>query len=164
VRDFQDPKGETLDEMPYSGEGELEKVTSNRNTGHQVEGWGCHPTVKNSNSELFLSERTTGTKMEKSLMERRSSDRPKLGSSSRVAPRPDTITGVLTERSLAWLPSERPNKQPKEPDADTYTQPISFFTDIFKKNYPIIYLEPPISKSINQSINQSIPTNRIILS
>ena len=69
MRDFQDPKGETLDEMPYSGEGELEKVTSNRNTGHQVEGWGCHPTVKNSNSELFLSERTTGTKMEKSLME-----------------------------------------------------------------------------------------------
>ena len=30
--------------------------------------------VKNSNSELFLSERTEGTKIEKSLMERRSRD------------------------------------------------------------------------------------------
>ena len=38
-------------------------------------------------------------------------------------PRPDTITdalGMLTDRSLAWLPSERPNKQLKEADADIY--------------------------------------------
>ena len=40
------------------------------------------------------------------------------------APRPDTITdyGVLTDRSLEWLSSERPNKQLKESDADIYTQ------------------------------------------
>ena len=68
--------------MPYSGERELVESTSSRKTGHQVEGWGCHPTVKNSDPELFLSERTAGTKMEKSLRKRRSSDRPKLGSSS----------------------------------------------------------------------------------
>ena len=41
------------------------------------------------------------------------------------APRRDTITdasfSVLIERSLAWLPSERPNKQLEESDADTYT-------------------------------------------
>jgi hypothetical protein len=30
--------------------------------------------------------------------------------------------GVLTDRSLAWLPSERPNKQLAEAEADTYTQ------------------------------------------
>jgi hypothetical protein len=29
---------------------------------HQVEWWGCHPTAKNFDPELFLSERTTGTK------------------------------------------------------------------------------------------------------
>jgi hypothetical protein len=29
---------------------------------------------------------------------------------------------MLTDRSLAWLFSERPNKQLKESDADTYTQ------------------------------------------
>ena len=40
--------------------------------------------------------------------------------------RPDIITdaiyGVLTDRSLAWLSSERTNKQVKESDANTYTQ------------------------------------------
>jgi hypothetical protein len=43
-------------------------------------------------------------------------------------PRPDTITdamdGVLTNRSLAWLPSKRSKKQLKESDADTHTQPM----------------------------------------
>jgi hypothetical protein len=40
-------------------------------------------TVKNSDPELFLSGRTARTKMKKRLRERRSSDRPNLGSSSR---------------------------------------------------------------------------------
>jgi len=48
---------------------------------HQVEGWDYHPTAKSSDSEFFLSGGTEGTKMEKSMRERRSSDRPKLGSS-----------------------------------------------------------------------------------
>jgi hypothetical protein len=66
------------DEMPNSGKKELVQSTSNRKTGHQVEGWGCHPTIKNSDRELFLSKRTAGKKTEKRLRERRSSDRPKL--------------------------------------------------------------------------------------
>jgi hypothetical protein len=37
---------------------------------------GCHPTVKISDPELLLSERTAGSKMEKRLRERRPSDRP----------------------------------------------------------------------------------------
>ena len=56
--------------MPNSEERELIEFTSNRKTEHQVERWGCHPTVKNSDPELFLSERTAGTKMEKSLREK----------------------------------------------------------------------------------------------
>jgi hypothetical protein len=48
VRDSQDSNGGTLDKMPYSGERELVEYTSSRKIGHQVEGWGCHPTVKNS--------------------------------------------------------------------------------------------------------------------
>ena len=32
--------------------------------GHQVEGWGCHLTVKNSDPELFLSQRIAGTNKE----------------------------------------------------------------------------------------------------
>jgi hypothetical protein len=67
VKDSQDSKGGTLDDMPNSGERELIKSTSSRKSGHQVEGWGCHPTVKNSHPELFLSRRTAGTKMEKRL-------------------------------------------------------------------------------------------------
>jgi hypothetical protein len=60
-----------------------------------VEGWGCHPTVKNSDPELFLTKRTAGTKMEKKLRERRFSDCPKLGFSSRDAPNPDSITDAM---------------------------------------------------------------------
>jgi hypothetical protein len=73
--------------MPYSGERELVESTSSRKTGHHMEGWGCHPTVKNSAPELFRSERTEGIKMEKSLRERKSSDRPKLMSNSRGGPK-----------------------------------------------------------------------------
>jgi hypothetical protein len=80
VRDSQDSKQGALDEMLKSGERELVESTSNRKTGHQVEGWGCHPTVKNSDSELFLSKGTAGKNMEKSLGKR--NDRPNLGSSS----------------------------------------------------------------------------------
>jgi hypothetical protein len=35
VRDFQDPKGGTLDEIPYSREKKIIKTTSSRKTGHQ---------------------------------------------------------------------------------------------------------------------------------
>jgi hypothetical protein len=81
--DSQDSKRGTLDEMPFSGERELIKSTSSRKIGHQLEGWGCHPIVKNSDPELFLSKRTVETIMVKRLRERRSTDRTKLGSSSR---------------------------------------------------------------------------------
>jgi hypothetical protein len=36
VRDSQDSKGRTLDEMPYIGERELIEPTSSRKTGYQV--------------------------------------------------------------------------------------------------------------------------------
>ena len=65
MKDSQDSKGGTLDEMPCSGERELVESSSSGETGHQVERWGCHPTVKSSNPELFLSERTTGKNGEK---------------------------------------------------------------------------------------------------
>jgi hypothetical protein len=42
VRDSQDSKGGTLDEMPYSGERELGESTSSEGTGHQVEGFPTH--------------------------------------------------------------------------------------------------------------------------
>ena len=57
MSEFFDLKGGTLHEMTNSGERELVESISSRKTGHQVEGWGCHPIVKNSDSELFLSEK-----------------------------------------------------------------------------------------------------------
>jgi hypothetical protein len=83
MRVSQDLKGENLDEMPNCGERELVESISSKKRGHQVEGWGCHPTVRNSDPELFLSKRAAGIKMEKRPNERRSSDGPKLGSISR---------------------------------------------------------------------------------
>lgn len=50
VRNNQNSNRGTLEEMPYSGKRELIEPTSSRKAGHQVEGWGCHPTVKNSDS------------------------------------------------------------------------------------------------------------------
>ena len=70
VNEYQDSKGGILDEMPNSGERELIESISHRKIGHQVEGWGCHARVKNSDPELFLSKRTAGTKMEKRLRAR----------------------------------------------------------------------------------------------
>jgi hypothetical protein len=69
--------------MPNTGEGRLVDSTSSRKIMPQVEGWGCHSTVKNSDPELFLSKRTAGANMEKRLRERRSSDQHNLGYISR---------------------------------------------------------------------------------
>jgi hypothetical protein len=62
LRGSQNSKGGTLDKMPNSGERELIDFISSRKTGHQMAGWGYHPTVKNSDPELLLSKRTTGKK------------------------------------------------------------------------------------------------------
>ena len=71
MRYSQDSKEGTIDEMPSCGERELVESIFSRKTGHQVEGWGCHPTVKNSDPELFLSKRTPATKMKRRLRERK---------------------------------------------------------------------------------------------
>jgi hypothetical protein len=81
--------------MPNNAERELVQSISTRKTGHQAEGWSCHPTVKNSDPELFLSKRTAGTKMEKRLREMRFSDSPTWDPAQGEAPRSDTITDAI---------------------------------------------------------------------
>jgi hypothetical protein len=72
------------------GSGELVESTSSGGTGHQAKGWVCHPVVKSSDPEFFLSERTAGTKMEKSMRERISRDRQLKG-----RPRALTLNGAM---------------------------------------------------------------------
>jgi len=79
VRDFQDTKEGAQGKMLNNWERELLESTTRRKTGHQMAGWGSHPTVKNSDPELFLSKKTTGT-LEKLMRKRKSNDPPNLGS------------------------------------------------------------------------------------
>ena len=64
--------------------------------------------------QLFLFEGSPGTKLEKHMRERRSMDKPKLGSISREGKEQwhcYSYCVVLVDRRLAWLPSKRSNKQ-----------------------------------------------------
>jgi len=87
--------------------------------GTPITGWSVFNRVYSLKSERVVLDRnnSAGTKMEKGLRRRRYNDRPKLGSSSRGDSKAwhyYWCYSVLTDRSLAWLPSERPNKQLKE--------------------------------------------------
>jgi hypothetical protein len=96
VRDSQDSKGETLDEMPYIGERELVEPTSSKKTGHQVRDGVSIPLSK-LRPIIVPSERIIGLEMEKSLR-KRSSSGPKWDPAQGEAARSDTITEAM-ERS-----------------------------------------------------------------
>ena len=72
--------GMTLAKMPNSGEMELEKATSSRQTWPTIEARGYLPIFKFFNPELFLSKENAGIKMEQRLKETASSDWSNFGS------------------------------------------------------------------------------------
>ena len=63
VRDSQNSKIGTLDEIPYTWERKLVEPTSSRKTGHQVRDVVVIP-HSNFDPSLFLSERIAGMEME----------------------------------------------------------------------------------------------------
>ena len=78
--------------------------TSSRRIGHQVEGWGCHPTARNSDPELSLSKGTAGTKLKKSLGKGGPVAGPIWDSAHGEAPGPDTVTDAMVcLRAGAWF-------------------------------------------------------------
>jgi hypothetical protein len=74
---------------------ELVESTSSRKTGLNVGGCCCHPTIKNSDSKIFLSERTAVTNTEKRLRKWRFSNLTKLGSLSSKVLRTDSVTDSM---------------------------------------------------------------------
>jgi hypothetical protein len=78
--------------MPNSVERELVESTSSRKIGHQVEGWSCHPTVKNSDPELFQDKINSTTKRRRDREKGSSVTGPTWDPSQGEAPRPDSIT------------------------------------------------------------------------
>ena len=84
-----------MDEVFYNGEGEFVKFTSSAGIRYQVEGWSCHPTVKTLTQTCSCLKKLQGKKLEKSMRERRSSDRPKLGSSAHGGLGPDTVIDAV---------------------------------------------------------------------
>jgi hypothetical protein len=120
VRDSQDSKRGTLDEMPYSGERKLVEPTSSRDRASS-EGKVAIPRSKTLNPNCSCLKELQGWRPRK----RRYSS--KWDPAQGEAPRPDTYygsCGALTKRDLKWLPSERLNKQLKESGAGICIQPM----------------------------------------
>jgi hypothetical protein len=89
------------------------------------EGWGCHPTLTTLTHKLFLSDRTAGMEMKRSLMKRRSSNRFKEGIQLKGWSQGLTLLLRLWSAHKKGPSMTRLWKKLKESDADICTQPMN---------------------------------------
>jgi hypothetical protein len=94
LRSFQESKGGTLDEIPYSREREFIESTSSRKTGHQV--WeGVVIPQSYFDPYLFLYERTARMEMERSQGKEGPVTGPKWDPAQGETPRSGTIAEAM---------------------------------------------------------------------
>ena len=79
---------------PQWGEGLVESTCS-RKTGQQLEGWGCHSTVKNSDQNCSCLKELQGQKWRRAWRKGGPGTGPNLDPTQGEAPRPDTITDAM---------------------------------------------------------------------
>jgi hypothetical protein len=126
VKDSQGSNEGNLDEMPNNSEREFIEPTSSRET--TSEGWGCHPTVTSLTHNCSYLKELQGWKWRGAWGKEGPATDPKWDPAQGEAPSLDTITEAVEhslKRDFSWLPSERPNNQLKESDADICTQPVA---------------------------------------
>jgi hypothetical protein len=113
VRDSQDSKGGTLDEIPDSRERELIEPTCSRKTGRtSSEGGGCHPTVTPLTHNCFCLRELQGWKWRGAWGKEGPVTETKWNPAQGEAPRPDTITEAM-ECSQKEIYHDCPLKDPK---------------------------------------------------
>jgi hypothetical protein len=101
VRDSQESKGGTLDEMPDSRERKLIEPTSSRKTGRtSSEGWSYHPIVT---SLLLSSHYCSCVKWRGAQGTEGPVTDPKWDLAQGEVPRPDTITEAMEHSQKVFL-------------------------------------------------------------
>jgi hypothetical protein len=114
--------------MPYIGEREFVDPISSRRTGHQVRDGVAIPQSKLWPIIVPVWKNSRDGNGEEPEEKKVQWQAQKWDPAQGETPRPDSITEAIEssqkKKNLSWLPSKRPNKQLKEPDADICTQPM----------------------------------------
>ena len=129
VRDSQDSKGRTLDEMPNIREGELIESNSNKKIGHQMREWVAIPQPKLCPIivPVWKNYRDGNEEEREEKVQQQDQRGIQLKGCSKALYYYWGYGALTKEKKmdLAWPYSGRPNKQLKGSEADICTQSMS---------------------------------------